>query len=189
MLIGSAVVRRGPVYYKSLERELELKKQERTLAQLRVVENERQACYRNAISEQKKHSTIEKLKKMHAGTRTIPTSFRREKTGSTPTMRFICEATAAYSDIDVERLIGKTREIKIVVPRQIAAYLCYRYTMKSTSEVGKALGDRDHTTILHAVRKIERMVKAGEPAINAAISEIRMAVSDGYTPELHFWGS
>ena len=46
----------------------------------------------------------------------------------------------------------------IVRPRQIAMYLAKILTPRSLPEIGRRFGGRDHTTVLHAVRKIEGMV-------------------------------
>ena len=51
-------------------------------------------------------------------------------------------------------MISKQRPLHIVRPRQIAMYLAKELTQKSLPEIGKAFGGRDHTTVLHAVRKI-----------------------------------
>ena len=50
----------------------------------------------------------------------------------------------------------------VVRPRQEAMWLCKRFTTHSLPEIGRKFGGRDHTTVLHAVRKIEEMVSAKE---------------------------
>lgn len=52
-------------------------------------------------------------------------------------------------------LISARRSAHIVRPRQIAMYLCKRLTLRSLPEIGRRFGGRDHTTVLHAVRKFE----------------------------------
>ena len=52
---------------------------------------------------------------------------------------------------------SKRRPASIAVPRQIAMYLSKELTQKSLPEIGNAFGGRDHTTVLHAVRKIQTM--------------------------------
>jgi chromosomal replication initiator protein len=46
----------------------------------------------------------------------------------------------------------------VVRPRQIAMYLAKTLTLRSLPEIGRRFGGRDHTTVLHAVRKIENLV-------------------------------
>jgi chromosomal replication initiator protein len=44
-------------------------------------------------------------------------------------------------------------------PRQVAMYLSKQLTSRSLPEIGRAFGGRDHTTVMHAVRKVEELVK------------------------------
>jgi chromosomal replication initiator protein len=46
----------------------------------------------------------------------------------------------------------------VVRPRQVAMYLAKTLTLRSLPEIGRRFGGRDHTTVLHAVRKIEALV-------------------------------
>lgn len=56
-------------------------------------------------------------------------------------------------------LLSACRARKLVRPRQIAMYIAKVITGRSLPEIGRRFGNRDHTTVLHAVRKIEEMVK------------------------------
>lgn len=64
-------------------------------------------------------------------------------------------ATARYYNVSRADILSHRRTNNVVKPRQIAMYLCKILTMKSLPEIGRMFDDRDHTTILHAVRKIE----------------------------------
>lgn len=64
-------------------------------------------------------------------------------------------ATARYYNVTRADMLSHRRTNTVVKPRQIAMYLCKILTMKSLPEIGRMFGDRDHTTVLHAVRKIE----------------------------------
>jgi chromosomal replication initiator protein len=55
-------------------------------------------------------------------------------------------------------LISSRRTANVVRPRQIAMYLAKTLTLRSLPEIGRRFGGRDHTTVLHAVRKIESLV-------------------------------
>ncbi|EFO34372.1 chromosomal replication initiator protein DnaA [Roseibium sp. TrichSKD4] len=57
-------------------------------------------------------------------------------------------------------LLSSCRAHTIVKPRQIAMYLAKVMTGRSLPEIGRRFGNRDHTTVLHAVRKIDKMVKS-----------------------------
>ena len=55
-------------------------------------------------------------------------------------------------------LLSSRRTANVVRPRQIAMYLAKTLTLRSLPEIGRRFGGRDHTTVLHAVRKIEGLV-------------------------------
>ena len=55
-------------------------------------------------------------------------------------------------------LLSSRRTANVVRPRQVAMYLAKTLTLRSLPEIGRRFGGRDHTTVLHAVRKIEGLV-------------------------------
>jgi len=55
-------------------------------------------------------------------------------------------------------LLSSRRTANVVRPRQVAMYLAKLLTLRSLPEIGRRFGGRDHTTVLHAVRKIENLV-------------------------------
>lgn len=57
---------------------------------------------------------------------------------------------------------GKNRSRDIAYPRQICMYLCEKYTGLSLASIGKALGGKDHTTVLHGARKIKEDMEKDE---------------------------
>ena len=66
----------------------------------------------------------------------------------------IQKTVADYYKIKVADMYSKKRPASIARPRQIAMYLAKELTQKSLPEIGELFGGRDHTTVLHAVRKI-----------------------------------
>ena len=66
----------------------------------------------------------------------------------------IQKTVADYYKIKVADMYSKKRPDSIARPRQIAMYLAKELTQKSLPEIGELFGGRDHTTVLHAVRKI-----------------------------------
>ncbi len=78
------------------------------------------------------------------------------------TMPSIQKAVADYYNVHVEDLKSRARNRGVVVPRQVAMYLCRRHTHKSFPEIGEAFGGKDHTTVIHAVDKVERRIKVEE---------------------------
>jgi chromosomal replication initiator protein len=70
------------------------------------------------------------------------------------TVELIQRAVAEYYKIKVSDMYSKRRPTSIAAPRQVAMYLAKELTQKSLPEIGELFGGRDHTTVLHAVRKI-----------------------------------
>ena len=70
------------------------------------------------------------------------------------TVELIQKTFADYYKIKVADMYSKRRPIAIALPRQVAMYLAKELTQKSLPEIGELFGGRDHTTVLHAVRKI-----------------------------------
>jgi chromosomal replication initiator protein len=71
----------------------------------------------------------------------------------------IQKKVAEHFDIKVADLLSSKRSIDIARPRQIAMYLSKILTTSSLPEIGRKFGGRDHTTVIHAVKKIEAMQK------------------------------
>lgn len=70
----------------------------------------------------------------------------------------IQKVTAQYYNVKLSELLGKSRKRSIVLPRQLAMYLAKELTDKSYPEIGELFGGRDHTTVLHAYRKIVDLI-------------------------------
>lgn len=71
----------------------------------------------------------------------------------------IQKTVARYYKIRVQDLLCKRRNRSIARPRQVAMYLAKENTTKSLPEIGDAFGGRDHTTVIHAVKTIKRLIK------------------------------
>ena len=72
----------------------------------------------------------------------------------------IQRAVAQHFNVSKSDLLSARRNRSIVRPRQIAMYLSKHMTPRSLPEIGRRFGGRDHTTVLHAVRKIEELIAA-----------------------------
>jgi chromosomal replication initiator protein len=72
------------------------------------------------------------------------------------TVELIQKTVADYYKIKVADMFSKRRPNSIAMPRQVAMYLAKEMTQKSLPEIGELFGGRDHTTVLHAVRKISQ---------------------------------
>ena len=80
-------------------------------------------------------------------------------------------ATAAYFGLSMEDLCGSSRSRVLVTARQIAMYLCRELTDLSLPKIGQQFGGRDHTTVMHADRKI-RSLMAERRAIYNQVTEL-----------------
>lgn len=72
----------------------------------------------------------------------------------TPQIERIQRAVANHFGVTRHDMLSERRTSNIVLPRQIAMYLCKALTLRSLPEIGRKFGGRDHTTVLHSVRKI-----------------------------------
>ena len=82
------------------------------------------------------------------------------------TPEYIISTVAEHFDITVDDLKGNKRNSKIVIPRQIAMYLCREMIDIPLKSVGKCLGNRDHTTIMHGCEKIEHELQTSDTMKN-----------------------
>ncbi|MFG1378058.1 chromosomal replication initiator protein DnaA [Xanthobacter autotrophicus] len=72
----------------------------------------------------------------------------------------ILRVVAKHYNVSRADLLSQRRTATVVKPRQIAMYLAKTLTLRSLPEIGRRFGGRDHTTVLHAVRKIDGLVNA-----------------------------
>ena len=89
----------------------------------------------------------------------------------------IQKVVARHYNVTKHDLLSARRTRTVVRPRQIAMYLAKTMTPRSFPEIGKRFGGRDHTTVLHAVRKIEGMVAADE-TLAQEIEFLRRIIED-----------
>ena len=82
------------------------------------------------------------------------------------TPEYIISTVAEHFDVSPEEIAGNKRNSKVVYPRQIAMYLCREMTDVPLKSIGKCLGNRDHTTIMHGCDKIEQELKSSENTRN-----------------------
>jgi chromosomal replication initiator protein len=96
----------------------------------------------------------------------IPDSHGPEITAAT-----IMGQTAAYFGLSIEDLCGTSRSRVLVTARQIGMYLCRELTEMSLPKIGQVFGGRDHTTVMHADKKI-RALMAERRAIYNQVTEL-----------------
>ncbi len=74
------------------------------------------------------------------------------------TAKQIMEQTAVYYGVTMDDLCGSSRSRVLVTARQIAMYLCRELTDLSLPKIGQQFGGRDHTTVMHADRKVRQLM-------------------------------
>ena len=82
------------------------------------------------------------------------------------TPEYIISVVAEHFNVSAADLSGNKRNSKIVVPRQIAMYLCRDLIDTSLKTIGKSLGNRDHTTVMHGIEKIEKEIESNDNVRN-----------------------
>lgn len=88
----------------------------------------------------------------------------------------IQKAVADYFDITVDNLKSKKRTANINNARQIAIYLCRIITEETTTRIGLEFGNRDHSTVIHAIDKVSKDVKNNEELKNQ-LNEIKSKIN------------
>lgn len=82
------------------------------------------------------------------------------------TPQLIIEVVSEHFQISLDQMISKTRSNDIAKPRQIAMYLCKNMTDTPLDSIGSVLGGRDHSTIIHGIKKISDEYESNENTRN-----------------------
>ena len=78
------------------------------------------------------------------------------------TPQLIIEVVSEHFHISVDQMISKNRSSEIAKPRQIAMYLCKNMTSSPLDSIGQLLGGRDHSTIIHGIKKVTEEYESNE---------------------------
>lgn len=92
------------------------------------------------------------------------------------TLELIINTVSDHYNVSYEDLLSTKRSKDIAYPRQVAMYLCRKLTEHSLQEIGKALGDRDHTTVMSGIRKIDTD-KEANPTLKNTIDTITKKIT------------
>ena len=91
------------------------------------------------------------------------------------TVEEIQRKVAEHYNIRMSDMVGPKRQRSIARPRQVAMWLAKRLTTRSLPDIGRRFGGRDHTTVMHGVRKIEEL-RASDPQIAEDLELLRRAL-------------
>jgi len=79
---------------------------------------------------------------------------------------------ASHFNLNIHELLSPRRPRSLARPRQIAMYLAKQYTTNSLPDIGRKFANRDHTTVIHAVKKIDELIKK-DNEIRQSVIEIK----------------
>ena len=94
-----------------------------------------------------------------------------------PNIKAIQRATCDVYGVDLNDLLSERRSDEIVLPRHVSMYLAKKLTGLSSTRIARATGNRDHTTALHAFRKIENLIKTDDE-LAAHVAMIRERLNE-----------
>ena len=87
-------------------------------------------------------------------------------------IEFIQKTVASYFNLNMDEMLSARRSRSLARPRQIAMYLSKILTTNSLPDIGRKFSNRDHTTVIHAVKKIDELIKK-DNEIDRSIIEIK----------------
>jgi chromosomal replication initiator protein len=87
-------------------------------------------------------------------------------------VEFIQNLVASHFNLNINDLLSPRRPRSLARPRQIAMYLAKQYTTNSLPDIGRKFANRDHTTVIHAVKKIDELIKK-DNEIRQSVIEIK----------------
>jgi chromosomal replication initiator protein len=99
----------------------------------------------------------------------------RTRVSHRPTTQ-IQELVAVSYGLHPKHMVSPERRRDIAWPRQIAMYLTRQLTQRSLPSIGEAFGHRDHTTVIHAIKAVEKRMQA-DPLYRADVQALRKALT------------
>jgi hypothetical protein len=87
-------------------------------------------------------------------------------------VKHIQQVVAEHFKVDVRDILAHRRTSDIVLPRHVAMYLTRKLTHRSMPEIGRLFGRRDHTTVLHAIKKVEALCNV-DSVMFGIVSQLR----------------
>ena len=151
----SNAAHRGPLFYKCEAKRLEL------IAEQRKLEAIQCAIKKQIILEQVNAAPAPKPKPETVDLR--PVLYFRESLNRKHKIQEIVRIIANTFSVSELELLGQRRTKNVITARHVLYWLCREVTPYSLPEIGRRLNDRDHTTILHGIRRIDNLILKGDP--------------------------
>ncbi len=117
---------------------------------------------------------LEELARRHGLTldlATVSAQFAEQAGAGGVTVERIAQRVGGYFRVKPEQLRSRGRSRGVLVPRQVGMYLARRLTGLSLEQIGAYFGGRDHSTVLHACRKVERAL-GEDAALSGAVRQL-----------------
>lgn len=106
---------------------------------------------------------------------TVNAHFTTEEPAERPAVERIARGVGRYFRVEPAELKSARRHRHVALPRQVGMYLVRQLTGLSLAEIGAYFGGRDHTTVLHACRKVEQAL-GRDPALSGAVRDLRASL-------------
>ena len=100
-----------------------------------------------------------------------------QQTAKIINMDMIQKKVAEFYNLSIAELKSKRRSRNIILPRQVCMYLSRKLTNLSLPEIGAAFGGKDHTTVLHSFKKIEKDLKTNKE-LNISVEKLLTQIKD-----------
>lgn len=100
-----------------------------------------------------------------------------------PFGRDVLIAAATYFRMPVGYITSQRRDAKTIYARHLSMFVMFELTNKSTPQIGKLFGDRDHTTVIHAVKKVRRWLAENRETIAADVNALTAFVTERTAPK------
>lgn len=135
-----------------------------------VLENARRA--REEETDRKRRQTfVDALEKAMATKAALAAKYAFESANTKLTIRQIQKEVCKRTGVSMGELLGPQRMVQIVRPRHVAMYLAKKLMGQSLPVIGRSFGNKDHTTVLNACRRIEQL-RAADSKLDQLITEL-----------------
>src|SRR5439155_20121085 len=116
--------------------------------------------------------TLARLQPRPLDVATVAQHFQQLVQPNRLTVERIAQQVGSYFRIDPRHLQSRRRTLNVLLPRQIGMYLARQLTDLSLEEIGSHFGGRDHSTVLHACRKIQETLGC-DLTVSGAVQQLR----------------
>jgi chromosomal replication initiator protein len=116
-------------------------------------------------------ATLNKVGRRPLDLKSVTAHFRVQVDAIRPSVARITTQVGGYFSIEPRQLQSRRRHHNVLLPRQISMYLARQLTDLSLEQIGAYFGGRDHTTVLHACRKVELAMKK-DAVLSGAVRQI-----------------